>query len=153
MTNLLPVYHFLIKASFYLNNAPVALFKWSPSSSGTSVSPQQLKKSLSRRSEHDKCLYSGAPSEIVLKREINIELGELLHAAICEGCQKQTHNTFPIPTAGKQGQMLMNTLAISLYKQVPTTGRNCSHHCITTATQIKANVVVHFLWPSHVLLV
>lgn len=74
---------------------------------------------------------------------VNIELGKLLHAAICEGCQKQTHNAFPIPTAGKQGQMLKNILSIPLYKQVHTTGRNC---CVITATQIKANDVIQFMF-------
>lgn len=84
VTNLLPVYHFIIKASFYVSNAPSAHFKRSRSSSSTSVSPQQLKESLSGRSEHDKCLYSGAPTEIVLKRKMHLHLSRLtLNLASC----------------------------------------------------------------------
>lgn len=84
VNNLWPVYHFIVKASFYLNYAPVALFKRSPSSSSTSVSSQRLKKSLSRRSEHDKCLYSAALSQIALKREMHLRMTWLtLNLASC----------------------------------------------------------------------
>lgn len=92
---------------------------------------------------------------------VNVELGAQLRAAICE---EQTHNTIAILTAGKQRQMLLNSLAISFYKLLHTGGHSCQRRCVITATQFKEDDVFWFIfylmkiksdfpWRSRVLLV